>query len=80
MTTPLLCSSLHGWMGVARLPGLDGKVARRVGRGAPLFIGFPSLFVAPSGRATSFTRGDQACPPFPAFSCPCFFLRAKRWS
>ena len=32
-----------------RFLGLEGEVTRRVGHGA-LFVGFPSLFVAPSGE------------------------------
>ena len=36
-------------MGRARLLGLEGGVTRRVDHSSP-FVGFPSLFVAPSGE------------------------------
>ena len=37
-------------MGGAKFSGLEGEVTRRVGYGAPCFVGFPSLFVTPSGE------------------------------
>ena len=72
MTTPLL-------QYVARFDG--GGENFGFGRGGykesslscSLFVGFPSLFVAPSGEKpalpTCVGRG-QACPPFPVFSIP----------
>ena len=42
-------------MVVARLSGLDGEVAKSVGHDVSLFVGFPSLFVAPSGERLALT-------------------------
>ena len=75
MTTPLLQYAAR-FDGGARFLGLEGEVTRRVSwLWCSLFVGFPSLFVAPSGEQLALPvcwRGTSLSTIFRVFG-PIFF-------
>ena len=74
MTTPLL--QYVAWFDrEGEIVGFVGGAYKESWPWCSLFVGFPSLFVAPSGEKLALPmcwRGTTACPPFPAFSSPYF--------
>ena len=74
-TTPLL-QYIARFDGGGENLGFGGRGYNESWPWCSLFVGFPSLLVAPSGEKPAYPcvgRG-QACPPFPAFSSPYFSL------
>ena len=74
MTTPLL-QYVARFDEEGEIIGFGGGDYKESWPSCSLFVGFPSLFVAPSGEQLASPMcwgGGQACPPFPAFSSQYF--------
>ena len=81
-TAAVLYCTLHGLTVVARLPGSDEEVTRRIGHGAPCLSISSIYLLAASNYNNSFAYGLEEDKPVHHFACfrPHLFLRSERCS